>query len=104
MTCPGATATATASSGAPSAAAIAHAAAIKNRRAEGLLRQAGVQGVGVGVSDVDPSQAALVVYVVEGMDHAPLPEAIDGVPLRVVSSDRFRASGWNEAAQASCPR
>ena len=102
VSCPAAAATATASANTPPAQAIEHAAVVKNRHAPGLLRQPGVQGVGVGVSDNDSSQPAIVLYVIEGVEHAPLPTQLDGIPTRIVSTDRFRASGWNEPSESSC--
>jgi len=103
VACPAA-AGAASSSTTVAADAVRHAAAAKNRHAAGLLAQRGIQGVGVGTSDTDPSQAAIVIYVVAGSDHAPLPADVEGVPVKVVRSDRFRASGWNEDATESCSR
>jgi hypothetical protein len=79
------------------------AVAAKNLHAGGLLARRGVQGVGVGASSDDPTQAAIVIYVIEGKDHGPLPDSIDGVPTEIVSTDRFRAYGWNETVpERSC--
>jgi hypothetical protein len=94
VSCP-ASATSTSSKVLLPARAVEHAAAAKNRHAAGLLRRQGIQGVGVGVSDEDSSQAAVVIYVVDGSDHGPLPVDLDGVPVKIVRSDRFKASGWN---------
>jgi hypothetical protein len=87
-----------------SAQAIEHAAAVKGRHSAKLLSRRGVQGVGVGASSVDPSQAAIVIYVIAGSDRAPLPAAIDGVPTEIVSTDRFQAYGWNETSDDRCTR
>jgi len=87
-----------------SARAIEHAAAVKGLHSAGLLARRGVQGVGVGASSGDPSQAAIVIYVIAGSDHAPLPDTIDGIPTEIVSTDRFRAYGWNEKVEDRCKR
>jgi len=105
VSCP-ASAAQTSSSGTRgvSTQALARAAAVKNQHASGLLSRRGVQGVGVGGSSADPAQAAIVIYVIAGADHAPLPDSIDGVPTEIVSTDRFRAFGWNETSEANCSR
>jgi hypothetical protein len=102
VSCPAGAAAATTTARTLPAQAIARAAAVKTRHAQGLLRQAGIQGVGVGASDDDPAEPAIVVYVVAGMGHAPVPSELDGIPTKVVSTDRFRASGWNETVGATC--
>jgi hypothetical protein len=102
VTCPAAAAGAATSTPSLPAHAIERASAAKSRHAEALLERRDVQGVGVGVSETDPSQAAIVLYVIEGPSHGPLPLELDGVPTQVVASDRFRATGWNEATGESC--
>ena len=102
VSCPGAAAPAAASSRPLPAKAVEHAAAVKNRHAKGLLGTTGIQGVGVGASEDDPGLPAIVLYVVEGAQHAPLPSNIEGVPTRIVSTDRFQAYGWNETAGTGC--
>ena len=103
VACPsGATAAATRASVSPASDALAHAATVKNAHAPGLLARRGVQGVGVGATADDPSQPAVVVYVVQGIGHDPLPDELDGVPVRVERTDRFRAFGWNEPDEQRC--
>jgi hypothetical protein len=70
-------------------------AAIKDAHAAGLMAQAGIQGVGVGRSDDNPGETAIVIYTIEGVDHAPIPATFDGVRTKIVEGDRFRAFGWN---------
>ena len=57
-----------------------------------LMSQAAVIGVGVGYLAHDSSKAAIVVYMdkTQGV-RARLPQSIDGVSLRVISTDPFRA-------------
>jgi hypothetical protein len=70
-------------------------AAIKDAHAAGLMAQAGIQGVGVGRSDDNPGETAIVIYTIEGVDHSPIPATMDGVRTKIVEGDRFRAFGWN---------
>ena len=52
---------------------------------------AGVQGVGVTSSMDSPGEAALMIFVIRGVTHAPIPPVIDGLRTRVRESSRFRA-------------
>lgn len=63
-----------------------------------LFKDDAIQGVGVGVNPDNPAQAAVIIYVEEGRAHGLIPTELDGVRTVVVLSDRFRATGWNEAA------
>ena len=105
VSCP-ASAASTSSSGPHSLSTpgLERAAAVKSQHSAGLLARRGVQGVGVGASSGDPTQAVIVIYVITGVEHAPLPHSIDGVPTEVVSTDRFLAYGWNETSEQSCLR
>lgn len=103
VACPGsAVATSGSTALAPAGDALARAAGVKSAHAQRLLSRPGVQGVGVGAAADDPSELALVVYVVQGMGHDPLPEVLDGMPVRVERSERFQAFGWNERDGLSC--
>lgn len=104
VTCPTASSAATGPARSLPAQAVERARAAKNRHAEALLNRPDVQGVGVGVTESDPSQPAVVLYVVSGQQHGSLPLELDGVATRVVVSDRFRATGWNEKNGEVCGR
>jgi hypothetical protein len=65
---------------------------IKDRHAPDLMARPEVIGVGVGVRDEDPSQAAVVIYVDSTRPaHPRLPETIDGVAVKVVATEPFVA-------------
>jgi hypothetical protein len=52
-----------------------------------------VQGVGISSSMDSPGEAALMIYLIHGTAHNPIPPVIDGVRTRLRESGRFRA-GW----------
>lgn len=67
------------------------AAVVKETYADGLMAQPGIQGVGVGRSSDNPAEPAIVIYVVSGVSHPPIPPTLDGVRTKIVEGDRFRA-------------
>jgi hypothetical protein len=67
------------------------AIAVKENNVADLMAQPGIQGVGVGRSDDNPAEPAIVIYVLTGVSHPPIPPTIDGVRTRIVAGDRFRA-------------
>ena len=80
-----------------SRAKVAHTA-----REEELMKKSGVQGVGIGSSVDAPGEAALVIFLVRGVTHDPIPAVIDGLRTRIRESSPFRA-GFSEArAQNGC--
>jgi hypothetical protein len=62
----------------------------------GLMSQPGIQGVGVGRSNDNPAETAIVVYVISGTARAMIPQVLDGVRTQIVEGDRFRAFGWGK--------
>jgi hypothetical protein len=70
--------------------------ATKEIYADGLLSQAGIQGVGVGRSHDNPGETAIVIYVISGMPRAAIPQVLDGVRTQIIEGDRFRAFGWGK--------
>jgi hypothetical protein len=85
--------------------AINAAVKIKDAHANALMGQSGIQGVGVGVSDDNSAEPALVVYVISGTPHAEIPAVIDGMRTKIIEGDRFRAFGWGkETAKPACSR
>jgi len=70
------------------------AKATKETYAGGLMSQPGIQGVGVGRSNDNPSETAIVIYVISGMDRPVIPQVLDGIRTKIVEGDRFRAFGW----------
>jgi hypothetical protein len=67
------------------------ARAVHRARAAGLMKQRGVQGVGISSSADAPGEAALIIFVIEGAPRDPIPPAIDGLRTRVRETARFRA-------------
>jgi hypothetical protein len=80
-----------------SRAKVVHAA-----HTEELMQQPGVQGVGVTSSVDSPGEAALMIFLIRGVGHNPIPPVIDGLRTRVRESSRFRAGYGGAAAQRAC--
>lgn len=82
---------------------IKSAITVKDARVRDLMGQEGIMGVGVGRSEDDPGEPALVIYVEQGKPHSSIPAEIDGVRTRIVEGDRFRAFGWgHETKPVAC--
>ena len=69
---------------------------------DGLMKQSGVQGVGIGSSVDSPGEAALVIFLVRGVPHDPIPAVIDGLRTRIRESSRFRAGFGDNKSQRGC--
>jgi hypothetical protein len=83
--------------------AIQAAIKIKDAHANGLMAQSGIQGVGVGVSDDNPAEPALVIYTISGAARSEIPAVIDGMRTKIIEGDRFRAFGWGkETVKRGC--
>lgn len=80
------------------------AIAIKEMHASGLMNQPGIQGVGVGVSDDNTAEPAMVIYVISGAQHQQIPPVMDGLRTKIIEGDRFRAFGWGHATKSACPK
>jgi hypothetical protein len=70
---------------------VERARAVHRARAAGLMKRPGVQAVGVSSSADAPGEAALLVYLLKGAPHDPIPTVLDGVRTRVRETTRFRA-------------
>jgi len=68
-----------------------------------LLKLQGVQGVGITSSVDSPGDAALLIYFLRGVEHAPVLPVIDGVRTRVREGDRFRADYGGIHRPQGCP-
>jgi hypothetical protein len=75
-----------------SQAEVARAKAVQIAHQAELLKQTGVQGVGITSSVDSPGEAALMIYFVRGVEHAAAPQVIDGLRTRVREGSRFRAN------------
>ena len=60
-------------------AEVARAKIVHAAHADELMKKAGVQGVGIGSSADSPSEAALVIFLIRGVPHGPVPR-IQSVP------------------------
>ena len=86
-----------------SAAEMARAYTVKTAHAKELMKTAGIQGVGVTSSVDSPGEAALMIFVIRGVEHAPIPPVIDGLRTRIRESSRFRAgNGGAEPRRTVC--
>jgi hypothetical protein len=72
--------------------AVDHAGRVLEQYRHDLMSQAGVIGVGIGASDTNNSEAAILVYVDKTSSAKPeLPDQIEGVRVKVVPTDPFIA-------------
>lgn len=68
-----------------------------------LMKQPGVQGVGITSSADAPGEAALMVFVVRGVPRNPIPVLIDNLRTRIRESSRFTTGHReNEATISGC--
>jgi hypothetical protein len=81
---------------------LARARGVHEANAQELMRQPGVQGVGITSSLDAPREAALMIFLVRGAAHNPIPSVIDGLRTRVRESSRFRAGAGGAGSRAAC--
>ena len=73
-------------------ASVDFATSVMKGREKNLMSRAGVIGVGIGASDDNASEAAIVVYVdVNAKDTARVPKSINGVKVKKVFTEPFVA-------------
>lgn len=85
-----------------SKAEMARALAVHTAHVNALMKQSGVQGVGITSSADAPGQAALMIFVIRGVSRNPIPPVIDGVRTRVRESSRFTAGNRGTETASSC--
>jgi len=83
-------------------AEMARAKVVHTAHVEALMKQAGVQGVGIGSSVDSPGEAALMIFTIRGIPQDPIPAVIDGMRTRVRESSRFRAGSAGSEVQRAC--
>jgi hypothetical protein len=81
---------------------ITRARVVHRAHVDTMMKQAGVQGVGIGSSVDSPGEAALMVFTVRGVAHDPIPAVIDGLRTRVRESSRFKAGTVGPEVQRAC--
>jgi hypothetical protein len=67
-----------------------------------LLKQPGVQGVGISSSADSAGEAALLIYFIRGVEHGAVPPVIDGLRTRVREGSRFRADYGGARPKRGC--
>lgn len=77
------------------------ALAVHTARAEEWMKQPGVQGFGVSSSVDSRGEAALMIFLIQGIPHPAIPPVIDGVRTRIRVSSRFRAG--LDGPRRACP-
>ena len=70
--------------------------------ADELMKQPGVQGVGITSSADAPGEAALMIYLIRGAKHNAIPAVIDGVRTRVRETSRFTAGRREQDPEQGC--
>jgi hypothetical protein len=60
------------------------------------MSQPGIQGVGVGRSNDNSAETAIVIYVLSGQPRPAIPAVLEGVRTKIVEGDRFRAFDWGK--------
>jgi hypothetical protein len=83
-------------------AEMARAKVVHTAHVEALMKQAGIQGVGIGSSVDSPGEAALMIFTLRGVPQDPIPAVIDGLRTRVRESSRFRAGTMGAEVQRAC--
>jgi hypothetical protein len=85
-----------------SKAEILRAKTVHTAHASALMKQSGVQGVGITSSADSPGEAALMIFVVRGVARNRIPVAMDGLRTRVRESSRFTAGRHGAETGSGC--
>jgi hypothetical protein len=85
-----------------SEAEVARAEKVRSTHTDEWMKKSGVQGVGIGSSVDAPGESALIIFLIKGVPHDPIPPAIDGLRTRVRESDRIRAGFGQVPPQHGC--
>lgn len=78
------------------------AKAVHTANVNQLMKQPGIQGVGITSSADAPGEAALMIFVVRGVPRNPIPSMIDGLRTRVRESSRFTAGQRGTETVSGC--
>jgi len=85
-----------------SGAEMVRARAVHTDHAQELMKEPGVQGVGITSSVDAPGEAALMIFLIRGAQHNAIPPVIDGLRTRVRESSRFKAVNRGGQNQRLC--
>ncbi len=83
-------------------AELERAKAVHAAHADELMKQPGVQGVGITSSADAPGEAALMIYLIRAAKHDAIPAVIDGLRTRVRETSRFTAGRRGEEPGQGC--
>jgi hypothetical protein len=75
---------------------------VQTAHATEMMKQTGVQGVGISSSVDSPGEAALIVFLIRGVAHDTIPPVIDGLRTRVRESSRFKAGNGGAEPHRAC--
>jgi hypothetical protein len=78
------------------------AKAVHAANVDELMKEPGVQGVGVTSSADAPGEAALMIYLIRGEKHNAIPAVIDGLRTRVQETSRFTAGRRGQEPEQGC--
>ena len=81
---------------------MAKAKAVHSANVDEWMKNSGVQGFGITSSADAPGEAALMIFLIRGVAHPPIPPVIDGVRTRIRESSRFRAGFGGTQPQGAC--
>jgi hypothetical protein len=82
-------------------AAMPAAIAVKGRHQADLMSDPAVLAVGIGDSGT-PGQPAIVVAVERGKPHRAIPSTLEGIPIRIITTGRFKANDWDPNVPKQC--
>src|SRR5262249_6795350 len=83
-------------------AEISRARIVHQAHVDGWMKKAGVQGIGITSSADAPGDAALLIYLIRGVDHPAIPAVIDGLRTRIREGNRFKAGLGGPQPNSSC--
>jgi hypothetical protein len=81
---------------------VTQARAVHAAQVDEWMKKPEVQGFGITSSADAPGEAALMIFLVRGIAHDPIPPVIDGVRTRVRESSPFRAGFGDAPKQRAC--
>jgi hypothetical protein len=81
---------------------VTHARAVHAAQVDEWMKKPEVQGFGITSSADAPGEAALMIFLIRGVAHDPIPPVIDGVRTRVRESSPFRAGFGDAPKQRAC--
>lgn len=85
-----------------SEAQMLQARAVHSAHVDDWMKKPGVQGFGITSSGDSPGEAALMIFLIRGVEHPAIPPVIDGLRTRVRESSRFRAGFGDTQPQRAC--